>query len=116
MAAASRDGRGIPREFVKLVSASSGLEIERDDTCAETISDFFNIFAASLTSGATFQKMQPSQQRIAAEKVQQLRPVRTLSPFSLQRPRAPLLGTSYAHVHSLRPNGTTLASPPMVSG
>jgi hypothetical protein len=72
--------QGIPRELVQGVALSREVAaaLAAGDSAptpvVEGIDSFFEMFVSALTSGATFQRLDPAKQAVASEKVRAMRP------------------------------------------
>jgi len=69
--------QSVPGDCIETVSLAPSVRAALADggtVAAESVSDFFEIFVNSLTSGPAFARLTPDQKRIASEKVQAMRP------------------------------------------
>jgi len=67
----------VHRDMIEFVEDEEDEAEGLDDTpvIAESIDDFFEIFTAQMTSGEMFRRLDPEKQRLAAEKMAQMRPL-----------------------------------------
>ena len=85
--------QGVPRDLVRGVklSAAAARALAEEDgqpaPAAEGVEAFFEIFVASLTGGAMFQRLSAEQQAVASEKVRAMRPAFEAELGALQEER-----------------------------
>ena len=70
---------GVPRDMIELVELNSSVaaalaEGGGEEGLISGVSEFFELFVSSLTSGATFAALSAERQAIASEKVRAMRP------------------------------------------